>query len=97
MTKLDKIKVDKKSKLEAKDNIQEELIAKDEIKKSLRQKLSEANRLTETMKSKPQQMEQELKCDKCPFTFNNVNTLTIHIQNKYQALSTDNIFQKLKS
>ena len=48
MTKLDKIKVDKKSKLEAKDNIQEELIAKDEIKKSLWQKHSEADTLTET-------------------------------------------------
>ena len=97
MTKLEKFKVDDKFKIETKQNIQHELIARDEIIKTLQQKLSEANKVTETRKSRPQKMEQELKCDKCPFTFNNVNTLTIHIQNKYQALSTDNIFQKLKS
>ena len=41
-------------------------------------------------------MEQELKCEECNLTFNNENNLTNHIQNKHQALSTNNLFQKLK-
>ena len=85
MTKLEKFKVD---------NIQHELIARDETIKSLRQKLSEANKLPVTMKSRPQQMEQEWKCQDCHLMFNSANTLTIHVQNKHQALSSDNLFKK---
>ena len=46
VTKLEKFKVDEKSQLEAKENIQHESIARYEIIRSLQQKLSEANKLT---------------------------------------------------
>ena len=57
VTKIEKLKVDDKQKFEASENIRRELIAKDDIIKSLRLKLSEANKITETIKSRPQQME----------------------------------------
>ena len=91
VTKLEKFKVDENSKLEAKENIQHELIARDEIIKSLQQKLSEANKLTETKNSRPQQMKQEWKCGGCLLTFNSENTLTNHIKNRHQAMPTDNL------
>ena len=39
-------------------------------------------------------MDQECKCEQCNLFFNDQNTLSIHIQNKQEALSTHNIFQK---
>ena len=93
VTKLEKFKVDEKSQLEAKENIQHETIARYEIIKSLQQKLSEATKLTEKKtKYRPQKMKQEWKCEECHLTFNNENTLTIHIQNRHQTLSRDNLF-----
>ena len=44
--------------------------------------ITHQNKFTETMKSRPQQMEQEWKCEECHLTLNKENTLTIHIQNK---------------
>ena len=64
--------------------------------KSLQKKLSEANKLTESINSRPQQMEQDWKCEECHLTFDSENTLTTHIQNRHLALSTNNLFQKLK-
>ena len=82
--------------LEGKDDIEHGFIVKDEIIKSLGQKLSEANRLTETMKFRPQQMEQECKCRECHPVFNNENTLTFIFKIGIKPYQQTTYFKNLK-